>query len=497
MQLTSALEELSEAELLDHADEAARLRRECEVQELRIALQHAVLNNPETLDPGLASLPGRERAKRYGGLGTPRGRGVSACATLAGRLGITGWAAASLISDALDIAIRLPRVWRRVERFEVKVSYARHVARQSLPHPGAGGDVDLRVSDVALRRIPWSRYEAVVAGAVAAADPAAAAERERLQAEQQFAKASRSSEAGMRGFYVRAPFHVITLLDARVAWLADMLEALDDTDSLDQRRVKAIAILANPHLAVELITAFQAWKDRPADPPEAAVPDAAAEPERTGDKPVIDWTRVLPRVSVTVHTYRPACRCDEPATGILRVPDVGPLTDDWVRRWLGNARFTITPTLDLAGQAPVDGYEVPDPHRRAVSVMTPADSSPSPPPPGAGPTRSAKAPRRGRAPPQARAVTDRQLRADDAVPPPHQDPRWMGGPAALPGDLRLGGTRTARSTWSTTPGPGDCPESPQPPPEDPEISMEQWFGTRQSTRDGTTSSADPARPRGM
>ena len=369
------------------------------------------------------------------------------------------------------------------------MSYARHVARQSRDlTPEQAAYVDSRVSDVADGRIPWSRFEAVVAGAVAAADPAAAAERERLQAEQQFAKATRSSEAGMRGFYVRAPFHVITLLDARVAWLADMLEALDDTDSLDQRRVKAIAILANPHLAVELITAFQAWKDRPADPPEAAVPDAAAEPERTGDKPVIDWTRVLPRVSVTVHTYRPACRCDEPATGILRVPDVGPLTDDWVRRWLGNARFTITPTLDLAGQAPVDGYEVPDPHRRAVSVMTPADSFPfaSSTRSGAhqidhteaydhardedGHPRKREQSRIGNYGPMTRFHHRIKTHGGWEVQQPYpgiyvwRDPHGAFYLVDHTGTRRLPGHR------------------PQPPPEDPEISMEQWFGTRQSTR---------------
>src|SRR5688572_27928032 len=51
--------------------EVSRMQRECEAQVLRIALQHAILNNPETLDPEISTLPGRERARRFGGVGTP------------------------------------------------------------------------------------------------------------------------------------------------------------------------------------------------------------------------------------------------------------------------------------------------------------------------------------------------------------------------------------------------------------------------------------------
>ena len=56
----------------------------------------------------------------------------------------------------------------------------------------------------------------------------------------------------MRGFFIRAPFPVIALFDARVQWFADVLASLGDTDDRDARRVKAIAILANPHVAVAL-----------------------------------------------------------------------------------------------------------------------------------------------------------------------------------------------------------------------------------------------------
>jgi hypothetical protein len=97
---------------------------------------------------------------------------------------------------------------------------------------------------------------------------------------------------------------------------------------------------------------------------------------------VIDWDKVFPAVTVVVHTYRPSCDCDEPATGITRVEDPhrgggGPVTEDWVRRWLcATGPVTIKPVLDIVGQAPVDAYEIPDRHRQAVRLMTPADTFP-------------------------------------------------------------------------------------------------------------------------
>lgn len=358
MHLTTALDELTEAELLDHADEVSRMQRECEVQVLRIALQVAVLNNPDTLDPEVSKLPGRERAKRFGGVGTPDVAEFAAAA-LGARLGISSGSAHSLMADALDLAIRLPQLWRRVEALEVKVSYARFVARRTRDLTVEQASyVDERAAEPADGRIPWSRFEDLVTGLVVASDPAEAERKERANAERQVANPTRSTEDGMRGFFIRAPFPVVTMFDARVQFIADVLDALGDNDDNDTRRVKAVAVLADPHEAVRLIESYVAWQqddDRSDD-----------------DRPEVDWGKVLPEVVLHVHTYAGA----EP-TGTARVEGEGPVTEDWVRRLLGpHARFTIKPVLDLAGQAPVDSYEIPDRHREAVHLMTPADTFP-------------------------------------------------------------------------------------------------------------------------
>lgn len=285
MHLTTALDELTEADLLDHADEVSRQQRECEVQVLRIAVQVAILNNPQRLDHEISRLPGRERSRRFGGIGTPEVTEFAA-ATLGARLGISTGSAHSLMADALDLMIRLPQLWRRVEVLEVKASDARFVAR--------------RTRDLSLDQASY--------------------------------------------------------VDERSAESADVLASLGDADDLDARRVKAVAILADPLQAVALMDAFARWRAN----------------DEAGDPPEIVWPAIMPGVTLHVHTYAGS----EP-TGTARAEGHGPITEDWVREHLGrHVHFTIRPVVDLAGQAPVDAYEIPDRHREAVHLMTPADTFP-------------------------------------------------------------------------------------------------------------------------
>lgn len=352
MEDTRSIEDMSGSELLDHVDDLARAQRRCEVEILRAAVHHAIVNNPKTLDPALTKLPGRERAVQYGGVNTAR-VAEFASAELGARLGVSSWSAHSLMADALDLVIRLPQLWARVERLEVRAGYARFVARRTRDLTVAqAAYVDARVAEAADGRIPWSRFDALVAAAITASDPEAAAAREHEEASRQFAKPTGTTEHGMRGFYIRASFDVIARVDATVQHLADLLAAAGDTDDNDARRVKAVLLLADPVAAVRLLTQQR----------EAPVDD-------------VDWSALLPAVQLFVHMYfgTPA----QPSEGVVRVEGVGAVTESFLRRHLSpNANVTVTPVLDLEGQAPVDGYEIPDRHRRAVHLMCPADTFP-------------------------------------------------------------------------------------------------------------------------
>ncbi len=354
MHLAAALDELTEAELLDHADEVARTQRQCEAQVLRIAVQVAILHNPDTLDPAVTTLPGRERARRFGGIGTPDVAEFAAAA-LGARLGVSSGSAHSLMADALDLVVRLPQLWRRVEALEVRASYARFVARRTRELTVEQASyVDERVAESADGRIPWSRFEDLVTGLVVASDPEAAARKERDNARRQVANPTRSAKDGMRGFFIRAPFPVIALFDARIQWFADALACLGDTDDQDARRVKAVALLSDPLKAVAFTEEFARWRD-----------GGASEPD-------FDWATVMPTVTLHVHTYAGA----EP-TSTARTEGHGPVTEEWGGPPPGPpARFTRRPGRARAGQAPVDAYEIPDRHRQAVHLMTPADTFP-------------------------------------------------------------------------------------------------------------------------
>ena len=374
----AAIDEMSGSQLLDHVEALAVEKQRCEVEILRAAAQHAYLHGAATLDPAQAHEPGRERAVRIGGQGTPEITEFAA-AQLGGRLGISTWSARELVVDALDLNHRLPQLWSRVERLEVQPYLARHVARKTRHlTPDQAAYVDDRMAEYADGRLTWTRFQTRLEAVVKAADPDTAAAQERAAAEQQIAKATRSDEHGMRGFYIRAPFATIAVFEAALERLAQILADLGDTESRDRRRVKALLILSRPDLAAQLVSGYQAWRDRPADPPELPADETQSDDSepvdepRTGDKPEIDWLTLLPQVVVYAHLYAGA-----DTDGIARIEGYGSVTGDWVRDHLGaSARFTIRPVLDIPGQAPVDSYEIPDRHRKAVEIMTPADIFP-------------------------------------------------------------------------------------------------------------------------
>jgi hypothetical protein len=354
-----AIEDMAGGELLDHVGDLAATQHRCEVEILRAAVQHAYLHNPDTLDPAESGKPGREKARVCGGEGTPAVSDFAA-AELGARLGISTISAWMLMSDGLDLRHRLPRLWARVEAGEVRVYLARLVARKTRDLTEAqAAYIDERVATYADGRLTWTRFQALVDGVVAAADPEATAERERKAAEQQFARRTRlgENEHGLRGFYIRAPFATIAVFDAAVQRIAEILHDLGDADTLDKRRVKALLVLSRPDLAADLIGAYQTWSDRPTDPPEP---------------PEVDWATLLPAVVIYVHLYGGV-----DSDGVARVESGGPVTEEWVREHLGaHARFTIRPVLDIPGMAPVDAYEIPERHRTAVRLMTPDDTFP-------------------------------------------------------------------------------------------------------------------------
>ena len=344
MQEPIALEEMSEDQVLDFAGACAEAAWRAEVDLLHAAYHWSVVHSADRLDPAERGRPGRERARQLGGESTAEVAEFAA-AELGARIGRSPYAAAQLIADAQDLHHRLPQLWARVQAGEVRASYARHVAAKTRDlQPVEAAYVDAGVVESADGRITWSRFEALVAAKVTQAAPELAREKEERAAKARFAKKVRPSLAGeahgMGSFLVHADIATIEAIDAFVtAKAAELAGRFPDAPHLqceDDRRVHAFLLMVA------------------GAPVETELPD------------------LLPRVQLFVHTYAGPDREE-----IARVEGHGPVTEAWVRQVLGpRARFTIRPVLDLAGQAPVDSYEIPERHRRAVHLMTPADTFP-------------------------------------------------------------------------------------------------------------------------
>ena len=185
--MSTALADMSEDDVLEFAAaRAARVRKD-KVDLLRAAYQFAVINNVDGLGPH-RDLPGREKARCYGGPETPEVLEFAAAA-LGARMGVTTWAAEQLVADALDLHHRTPELWALLTAGKVDPDYARLVVKKTRSmRPEDAQRVARAVATSADGRVPWTRFEQQVDAAVAAADPEATREKERMAAEAVCAK---------------------------------------------------------------------------------------------------------------------------------------------------------------------------------------------------------------------------------------------------------------------------------------------------------------------
>ena len=338
-----ALEEMGEDDVLAFADACAETIRQAEADLLRAAYQWAILHDPARLDPPSAALPGRERARRLGGDGTPEVREFAA-AEFGARIGRSPYAAAQLMADALDLHHRLPQLWARVEAGEVRASYARHVCKMTRDlTKDEAAYVDAAVAEPADGRITWSRFEALVE---------AQGRRRGTRSRPREGRASRQGHVRQEAPQPRptawapswsAPTSPPSTPStppsppAPTSWTSRCPTPTDD-----ERRVHAVLLLANPGA------------------------DARA--------PTAD---LLPTVQLYLHSYA-GPDADTEHGQIARLEGHGPVTEAWITRRPRPPRASSRsrPVLDLAGQAPVDAYEIPNRHSQAVHLMTPADTFP-------------------------------------------------------------------------------------------------------------------------
>jgi hypothetical protein len=389
---------LTADESLCYAADVQAVSAAADVKLLQVAAHWADLHGVHDQPADTATLPGMEKLVRYGGDGTPE-VAEFACAELAAELAMSPYAGQLLIADALDLRHRLPSLWARVRAGDVKPWVGRKTAQATRDLTAAtAAVVDTSVAPWA-DRLTWTRLESLVHATALAADPDyAKAEQDRVT-DNLGVWVNPSTDLGTKTAFIRAEATTMTFFDAALDRTADSLGLLGDTASKDTRRARALAILANPHQALDLFADAATATANPDPAPDGLTDDTGLDqadhhgaddpgthrdiqpaPTRaahhTCDTCRGRGGRVDSRPPATVYIHLNEDTITRGAHGVARTEGSGPITVDQAKQFLRHCHVTIKPVIDLAGMTPIDGYEATDGLREAVHLITPADTFP-------------------------------------------------------------------------------------------------------------------------
>lgn len=350
--------------MLALATSALRARRLAEVEELRLAIQWAVINSHPRDD--------RDPMVTPGGDGTPPVR-EHAIPELAMARETHPATTRSLIADGLDLVHRLPRTWAVVEAGACEPWVARKVAvisRALLDDQVA--KVDRAAARAIAGHAPSTVLEIARAKVIEADPETHRAERERSRHER-YVRLSRSDELGYRHLIARVTAGDAAWLDAMVDRVADILGATMGADhNRDEIRSIALGWLARPVDLLKLLLEHTEADGSGATPTWAS-DDLADTVGRLTAMPAHRLARLRGRGRLFVHLTDEALRT---GTGVARVEGVGPIDVRQLHEVLGHADVTVTPVLDLRERRRVDAYEHPDILKDHVWVQSGGDCFP-------------------------------------------------------------------------------------------------------------------------
>ena len=194
------------------------------------------------------------------------------------------------------------------------------------------------------------------------------------------------SEHGLKLLIARAAAGDVAVFMATVNRIADILAVQGDTDLVGVRRSKAIGILAQPALALQLLIDHQHDATdlvEPAPAPDEPEVDPETRPESAHASldltPPARFDPVAARPRVVLH-YHLSDTAVRDGHGTVR-PDDGvgdPISLTQLKEWLTDTGcpVTVRPVWDPADVAPIDGYEITQRMREAVRMRRFADMFP-------------------------------------------------------------------------------------------------------------------------
>ena len=339
--------------------EFARSRREAadrmEADLLRAAVEWALLHPARGAgDEAGFTLPGSEHVEPIAGEGCPA---VSefCIAEFGAVVGLSTVSAKHYLGQSLELAHRLPRLWRRVHAGKCPAWKARRIAETTIHAdlaPEATAFVDRQVAHFA-HRLGTAAVDRLVDEAIARFHPdrAARAARDAQDARRVTIEDDQVSFHGtMR---IDAELDLADALDFRdaVARGAKAREQLGSQESLDVRRAKAVGDMARRQLAIDLAAGRDTRPATSTSPP--ALPSAR---------------------EVVLHVHLADAldaRGDVPGSldRIAKIENGHHLVLlEQIKAWCtdSHTRVTVRPVIDLNERIWVPGYDIPERLREQV-----------------------------------------------------------------------------------------------------------------------------------
>ena len=335
-------------------------------------------------------LPGAEQLVVFGDDGCPQ-IGEFAVLELAARLGRDSAAVGHQIRDAQNLAYRFPNLFTQVKDQRLEFWQATKITREcrELTLEQA------RQVDDALRNLEWlstGRVLRTVRGLIARVTQTQFAATPRLK------KRTLITEHDPRGFctiYGRIAPTDGRYLELMLDRLCAIFERNGDDSPINERRAKALGLLAFPARALSLLQQSidpDLFSEFPVDavPADEVGPEALRSSDASGRQVlhelhhtcgqiVVDPEKLLPRATLHVHiaagTLQQLADGEEPSS-VLRVEGIGPVLATQLKEMLGETRLRVVPVIDPAGMAPFDGYEIPERMREAVTHRNPIEVFP-------------------------------------------------------------------------------------------------------------------------
>jgi hypothetical protein len=324
---------VDDAEFLGLVGDSELQSREADRRKLRFAWEWALRKQATDVLKAAHWCDGdiRDVEEAIGGEGTPL-VAAGCVEPFAAALGVSTGTALQLLSDALDLYYRLPRLWARMEVLDLAPWRARRIAKATHAlSPKAAAYVEAQVLEIADSCGPV-KLERIVGDAAARFDPVERAEVE---------------DAAKASWGVRVDDYTID------GWVGtSRMELIGDTPTLHRFR--------------DLLS--QGAHDQ-LDPSRPAEEQPSLEHRRIAAlNSLISATTTGVPTKAYLH-FDLADLPDKLALGT--VERLGPLTIKTIKEWLGTSRFTLQPVLRMDRTDAVDQHDPPAWMREAVVLRDP------------------------------------------------------------------------------------------------------------------------------